>query len=182
MMGAWLDIYCDFQGPFPESNEGFRYICTWTCRLLRVAILVPSRTLQKEDSLQAISTALLRSMAVPYVIRHDRGSEVGNVLMEEVCSLLGIDHRVPSPYKPQEVGLGETIHREVNKQLALILHEICRAFPQEWSRTLDLIHYVMMTTPLQDSGFCPRDLDRCWSMRDHLERELVRWDVARCCL
>ena len=37
---------------------------------------------------------------------------------------------------------------------------------------------MMMTSPLQESGFCPRDLDRCWSMRDHLGRELVRFDVG----
>ena len=39
--GAWLDIYVDFQGPFPESVEGLRYFCTYTCRLLRVPMLVP---------------------------------------------------------------------------------------------------------------------------------------------
>ena len=45
-------------------------------------------------------------------------------------------------------------------------------------KTLELVFYVMMTSPLQESGFCPRDLDRCWSMWDHLERELVRFDVG----
>ena len=76
------------------------------------------------------------------------------------------------------MGLGETVHREVNKQVCLILHELSSSFPQEWAKALDLVFYVMMTTPLQASGFCARDLDRCWSMRDHLERELVRFDVG----
>ena len=128
--------------------------------------------------MQAVGTALLRTLTIPYLIRHDRGPEFGSAVMEEVCTLLGIDHRVPAPYRPQEVGLGETIHREVNKQVGLILHDLSASYPQEWSKALDLVFFVMMTSPLQASGFCPRDLDRGWSMRDHLERELVRFDVG----
>ena len=158
--GAWLDIYVDFQGPFPESVEGLRYLCTYTCRLLRVPMLVPCATLQKEDAMQAVGTAMLRTLTIPEVIRHDRGQEFGSAVLEEVCTLLGIDHRMPAPYRPQEVGQGETIHREVNKLLALMLHEATASHPQEWPKALDLIFYVLMTTPLQESGFCPRDLDR----------------------
>ena len=176
--GAWLDIYVDFQGPFPESTEGLRYLCTYTCRLLRVPMLVPCATLQKEDAMQAVGTAMLRTLAIPIVIRHDRGKEFGSAVMEEICTLLGIDHRMPAPHRPQEVGQGETIHREVNKLLAMLLNQVTKSHPQEWPKALDLIFYVMMTTPLQESGFCPRDLDRAWSMRDHLERALVKFDVG----
>ena len=31
----------------------------------------------------------------------------------------------------------------------------------------------MMNTPILESGLVPRDLDREWSLRDHVERELV---------
>ena len=72
--------------------------------------------------------------------------------------------------------MGETIHREVNKQVGLFLHEMTRSHPQEWPQLLDLIHFVMMTTPIQESGLCPRDLDRNWSMRHHVERMLVKLD------
>ena len=128
--------------------------------------------------MQAVGTAMLRSLTIPLLIRHDRGQEFGSAVLEEVCTLLGIDHRIPSPHRPQEVGLGETMHREVNKKVGMILLELSRSYPQEWAKTLDLVFYVMMTSPLMSSGFCPRDLDRCWSMRDHLERELVRFDIG----
>jgi hypothetical protein len=96
--GSWLDIYVDFQGPFTESEEGYRYICTYTCRLLRVPMLVPCKTLQKEEAMQAVGTAMLRTLTVPMIIRHDRGPEFGSAVLEEVCTLLGIDHRIPSPH------------------------------------------------------------------------------------
>ena len=89
--------------------------------------------------MQAVGTAMLRTLTIPYIIRHDRGPEFGSAVMEEVCTLLGIDHRVPAPHRPQEVGLGETIHREVNKQVGLILHELSTSFPQEWAKALDLV-------------------------------------------
>ncbi|NDD62505.1 MAG: hypothetical protein EBZ36_00750, partial [Acidobacteria bacterium] len=176
--GSWLDIYVDFQGPFPESYDGFRYLCTYTCSLLRVPMLVPCATLTKDDALHAVVTALLRSLTIPEVIRHDRGPEFANALMEEICGILGIDSRVPSPHRPQEVGQGETIHREINKQTALLMGVLTNAYPQEWTKGLDLVFYILMTSPLQESGYCARDLDRCWSQRDHLERELVRLDVG----
>jgi hypothetical protein len=135
--GSWLDIYVDFQGPFPESYDGFRYLCTYTCSLLRVPMLVPCATLAKDDALHAVVTALLRSLTIPEVIRHDRGPEFANALMEEICGILGIDSRVPSPHRPQEVGQGETIHREINKQTALLMGVLTDAYPQEWTKGLD---------------------------------------------
>ena len=95
-----------------------------------------------------------------------------------MLTLLGVDHRVPAPYRPQEVGMGETIHREVNKQVALFLNELTKSYPQEWPQVLDLVHFIMMTTPIGESGHCPRDFDRIWSMRNHVERELMRFDVG----
>ncbi len=131
MLGSWLDIYMDFQGPFTPSVDGSRYILTYTCRLLRVPLLVACPSLQKDDAMQAVCTAFLRSLTVPFVIRHDRGQEFGSAVLQEFCALLGIDTRVPSPYRPMEISLGETIHREVNKQIALVLNELCKSYPQE---------------------------------------------------
>ena len=67
---------------------------------------------------------------------------------------------------------------EVNKQVGFIMGDLVKQYPQEWSRVVPLVHFVMMNTELGSSGFTARDLDRCWSMRDHTERELVSFDVG----
>ena len=82
--GSWLDIYVDFQGPFTESAEGYRYICTYTCKLLRVPLLVPCKTLLREEAMHDVGTALLRSLTIPSIICHDRGQEFGSAVLEEV--------------------------------------------------------------------------------------------------
>ena len=99
----------DFQGPFTQSVDGYRYILTYTCKLLRTPVLVPCKTLQKDDAMQAVSTAMLRTLTPPVYIRHDRGQEFGSAVLEELLTL-GINHRVPAPHRPQEVGMGETTH------------------------------------------------------------------------
>ena len=128
--------------------------------------------------MQAVMSCVLRSLTLPRIIRHDRGPEMTNCLMEEIMSLLGIRELEPAPFRPMEVGMGETIHREVNKQMALILEDVVRAQPREWPRTTDLIHFVMMNSPILESGLTPRDVDRAWSLKDHVERELLPFETS----
>ena len=116
--------------------------------------------------MQAVLTCMLRSLTVPAIWRHDLGPEFTNALFEEVSVLLGIQERAPPAHRPMAVGMGETVHRSMNA----LVHRTCSS---EWSRVLPLVHYVMMNTPILESGLVPRDLDRAWSLSDHVERELV---------
>ena len=128
--------------------------------------------------MQAVVTAFLRTLTLPWICRHDRGPEFTNALHQEMSTLLGVRQRVPGAHRPMEVGLGETIHREINKQITLVLAEGASLYPREWDLCLDLTHWIYMNTPL---SMCPeftaRDLDRVWSLRDHVERDLVPWTV-----
>ena len=54
-LGPWMDVYVDFTGPYTES-DGYRYVCTYTCKLLRVPILEPCRSLKRGDAMQAVMT------------------------------------------------------------------------------------------------------------------------------
>ena len=86
-LGSWLYIYVDFQGPLTESEEGYRYILTYTCRLLRTPILVPCNISQKDDSMQDVSSAMLRMLTIPVYIRHDRGQEFGSAVLRSSSPL-----------------------------------------------------------------------------------------------
>ena len=94
--------------PYAES-DGYRYVCTDTCKLLRVPILEPCRSLKRGDAMQVVMTCMLRSLTVPAMWRHDLGPEFTNSLFEEVTVLLGIHER--TAHRPMAVGMGETIHR-----------------------------------------------------------------------
>ena len=172
-LGPWMDVYVDFTGPYTES-DGYRYVCTYTCKLLRVPILEPCRSLNRGDAMQAVMTCMLRSLTIPAVWRHDLGPEFTNALFEEMTVLLGIQERTPPAHRPMAVGIwGKRVHRSMNSLIALLLQDVHQACASEWARVLPLVHYIMMNTPILESGLVPRDLDNAWSLRDHVERELV---------
>ena len=88
--------------------------------------------------------------------------------------LLGIQERTPPAHRPMAVGIwGKRVHRSMNSLIALLLQDVHQACASEWARVLPLVHYIMMNTPILESGLVPRDLDNAWSLRDHVERELV---------
>eukprot|EP00439_Symbiodinium_sp_Y106_P082945 s392_g22.t1 len=86
-----MDVYVDFCGPYTES-EGYRCVCTCTCKLLRVPILEMCRSLNltRGDAMQAVLSCMLKALAIPAIWRHDLGPEFTNALFEEVSILLGI--------------------------------------------------------------------------------------------
>ena len=86
-----------------------------------------------------------------------------------MSALLGIQERTPPAHRPMSVGMGETVHRTTNVLVSLLLDDVHKTCTREWSRVLPLVHYVMMCTPILESGLVPRDLERAWSLRDHAE-------------
>ena len=74
-LGPWMDVYVDFVGPYVESVDGYKYACTYTCKLLRVPIIEPVRSLKHGDAMQGVLTCTLRSLTVPAMWRHDLGPE-----------------------------------------------------------------------------------------------------------
>ncbi|CAE7633092.1 pol [Symbiodinium sp. CCMP2456] len=147
-LGPWMDVHVDFTGPDVES-DGYRYVCTYTCKLLRVPILEPCRSLKRGD---AVMTCMLRSFTIPAVWRHDLGPEFTNTRFEEMTVLLGIQERTPPAHRPMAVGMGETVHRCMNSLIALLLQDIQKACASEWARLLPLVHYIMMNSPILESG------------------------------
>ena len=72
-LGPWMDVYIDFVGPYPESVDGYKYACTYTCKFLRVPIIQPARSLTRGDAMQAVMACMLQSLTIPATWRHDLG-------------------------------------------------------------------------------------------------------------
>ena len=63
-----MDVYVDFVGPYVESVDGYKYACTYTCKLLRVAIIEPARSLKRGDATQGVLTCMLRSGILQHLV------------------------------------------------------------------------------------------------------------------
>ena len=71
----------------------------------------------------------------------------------------------------------ERIHQEAARERGLLLLEVFRCFGTEWASVLPALEFLLYTTPRADTGLCPRDLDRRWSLATPLEREMLLFSV-----
>ena len=60
--------------------------------------------------------------------------------------------------------------------LGLLVTDVVRSYPSEWTELLPVVEFVLYTTP-GPHGFCPRDVDRRWSSALPLEKELQPFEV-----
>ena len=167
----------DFEGPVtPEDRYGNKYILTYLCCISHAVMFEPVKNLTHSEVRRAFSRLLFRSRSLPKLLRTDRGQEFKNALMEEFCALIGLRHKMSTPMRPVEMGNNERIHQENQKILGLLVHDICKAQPYEWSEMLYVVEFIIDTTPGPE-GLAPRDIERAWSLAMPLEKELKAFEV-----
>ena len=169
----------DFEGPMtPEDRQGNKYILTYMCCISHAVMFEAVRNLTHSEVRRAFSRLLFRSRCLPKLIRTDRGQEFKNSLMEEYCALIGLRHKMATPMRPVEMAANERLHQENQKILGLLVHDVCRAHPYEWSELLYVVEFIIDTTPGPE-GLAPRDIERAWSLATPLEKELQMFDVLK---
>ena len=111
---------------------------------------------------------IFRSRTIPKLVRSDRGQEFRSTLMKEYCALIGLRQKFSGPLRLCELGSTERLHQETQKMLGLLVHDICKARPHEWSELLGVVEFILDTAP-GAAGF------RTWveSSKPTIERELI---------
>jgi len=71
----------------------------------------------------------------------------------------------------------ERVHQELQKVLGMLMKDVCRSYPSEWSELLPVVEFTLYTTP-GPHGFSPRDVDRRWSGAIPLEKDLAPYEAA----
>ena len=59
------------------------------------------------EARRMFACCVMRSGAIPTMVRSDRGPECKNALMAEYSALVGMSHRLNTPWRPMETGLVE---------------------------------------------------------------------------
>jgi len=59
----------------------------------------------------------------------------------------------------------------------MLVTDVMRAKPSEWSELLVVVEFAVYNTPPTDTGITPRDLDRRRSLATPLENELRAFEV-----
>ena len=71
------------EGPNPPDKDGNKYVLTYLDVLNHSLLLEPLKSLTHGEVRRAFSRRLVRSRALPVLLRTDRGAEFRNALMEE---------------------------------------------------------------------------------------------------
>jgi hypothetical protein len=102
---------------------------------------------------------------------------MANAIMQELAGALEVRRSFGSAWTPRHQGAAEVAHKEALVSMALLMHEVCRTYPQEWPRLLPAFEYLLAITPQGGSGIAARDIETGWSLATGLERALVPFSV-----
>lgn len=144
-------IQIDTVGPI-KSNSDFKYILTLQCELTKYIAAIPI----EDKEARTIAKALVEGFILKYgnfkTLKSDKGSEILNETIRNICIFLGIDHITSTPYHHETIGSIERNHR--------VLNEYMLAFTKEhnWHEWLPYYVFSYNTTPHADTGYSPFEL------------------------
>ena len=148
----WADVIVDCQGPFTRSAKGNCYTVSYHCLFLGVCKVEPFARLRKEEFLVALVTCVMRASRIPTICRTDRGPEMTNAVMTEFLTLCNARQYLGAAFTPRHQGPGERKHISVMQQWLILIHQVCKSFPQEWDTLAPVVEYLM-DTEIVSAGF-----------------------------
>ena len=131
---------------------------SYHCSRLKVPYLEVCRNLQAGEFSRAFTKCVLRSRRIPDVVRTDRCPEMVNRVNEEFMNLCNIRHSTGASLTPRHQGLGERGHQVVLINHGILMHEVCKAFPQEWPSLIPTVEYLYHTRPQGAHGLSAHDM------------------------
>ena len=82
---------------------------------------------------------------MPHIIRTDRGPEMTSAVMEDFATLCNTKQYLGAAFTPRHQGPGERKHIAVTQQWLILIHQVCKPFPQEWDTLTRVVGYIMDT-------------------------------------
>lgn len=130
-------VIIDTIGPFTTSNRGNIYAVTMICDLTKYLVCASVVSKKAEDVAKAIFEKFILIHGPMRSIRTDRGTEYTNETINELCKLMGMDHKISAAYHHQSVGTIERNHQEFNKYVRQYLNSNL----QHWDEYLDFFTF-----------------------------------------
>ena len=174
----WNDVIIDCQGPFTRSAKGKSYTVSYRCVFLGVCKIEPFERLTKECFLTALVACVMRARRVPSIVRTDRGPEMTSAVMQEFMTLCNAKQFLGAAFTPRHQGPGERKHIVVMQHWLILIHKICRAFPQEWDVLAPVVEYLL-DTETGEGGFSAHELQTGYSLLQEPDVTLAPFLVPR---
>jgi hypothetical protein len=153
--GATLDrLSTDIVGPFPESNEGNRYILVVSDHFTKwVEVFeVPNQT--ATTCAEKILNEVIARFGCPYDLHSDQGRNYVSNIFVELCKLLDICKTRSSAYNIR--CNGQT--KRFNKTLVRMIKAYLKGQEKDWDKVLGCLAGAYRATVHESTGYSPNML------------------------
>ena len=136
--GPWETLHTDLMGPFPETDNGNRWILLVVCAFTKFVELIPL----KECTAEAVALGLVATFhryGLPNQIVSDNGAQYRAKLLNDLNKLLGVKHIFISAYHSQANSNAERMCGTVKTAIATALDRRQR----DWDTFLGATQYAV---------------------------------------
>ena len=144
----------DLTGPHPSSRSSNVYILTVLDLFSKWAEAIPLRNKEAVTVARALSDVIFSRIGLPIQLLSDNGREFENLLMYELCRLLGIEKLRTTAYKASTNGAVERFHRTLNSMLAKVVADN----QKNWDELLPSVMAAYRSSRHEATGFSPNFL------------------------
>lgn len=165
-------VSMDFQGPFPVSNSGKRYVLTFMC----VATRWPEAFAIKERTAHVAARKLIKHILLRYgpirLLLSDRDPKFVNALIVEVCKAFQVKQMLTASYHPETNAVVERKHRDYNDTLSKLVD----ADHKDWDEWLPYVQHALRTSINDTIGETPYYLVFGRDCPDFADTSLLPYD------
>jgi hypothetical protein len=153
--GLWDQIAIDTIGPLPESAQGHKHVIVFIDTFSRFIELIPIHDLTAETA----ATALIQIMGrygIPHTVLTDNGTQFANKIMDQLNTMLEIEHHKIHAYSHEENSIVERANKEIMRHLRDIIYDT-RIFAN-WYKYLPFVQRIKNSEIHISTGVAPAQL------------------------
>lgn len=167
--GPFENIYFDVVGPLPVTENGNRYIITFTDNFTKWLEAFPVASMESE-TIAKILMEFISHFGTPRKLYSDRGSNLISKGMEKIYDSLGIKKINITPFRPQ----GNVVER-THKTIANFLTHLVNNSHNNWDDKLPYALLAYRTAIHETTNFTPALLT--FGREFNLPRQLIETPV-----
>jgi len=144
-------VHVDLVGPFPTSQQGYKYLLTALCGFQKYLICVPIR----DKVNKTVPNVLIKHLYLYHgpleILIHDHGGEFWSEVVTQLADQLEIQPTKITSHRPNANGVVERVHATLHSMFG----KLVKKSQQDWCELTPCITFAYNTTVHSATGFLP---------------------------